>query len=300
MTSKPNSIKKVRKAVFPVAGMGTRLLPATKVMPKEMLTLVDKPLIQHAIEEAIEAGIEEFIFISAPGKEMLEHHFSATPMLSGMLEKRGKTDLIKKLAPTFLPAGSLATVIQPEALGFGHAIWCARDLVGDEPFAILLPDDVFLPGPSGRNGIGATMDAYNQLGGNVVIVTEVPRAETSRYGILDISSDDGKTVAIKGLVEKPKPEDAPSNLSIMGRYILQPEVFCHLSKHEVGAGGEIQLTDAMAKLIGNQPFHGVRYDGKRYDCGTKLGFAETNMAFAMHDPEIGDAVRQIIKQLAAA
>jgi UTP--glucose-1-phosphate uridylyltransferase len=291
MTSKPNSIKKVRKAVFPVAGMGTRLLPATKVMPKEMLTLVDKPLIQHAVEEAMSAGIEEFIFVTAPGKEMLEHHFSATPTLTAMLEKRGKADLLQKLAATMLAPGTLATVIQPEALGFGHAIWCARDLVGDEPFAILLPDDVFLPGASKRSGLKTLVDSYHQLGGNLCIITEVPREETARYGILDISSDDGVNVAIKGMVEKPKPEQAPSNLSIMGRYILQPEIFALLSRHEIGAGGEIQLTDAMAKLIGVQPFHGVRYDGKRYDCGTKLGFAETNLAFALSDPEIGAMVR---------
>lgn len=291
------SYKKVRKAVFPVAGMGTRLLPATKVMPKEMLTLVDKPLIQHAVEEAQAAGIEEFIFITAPGKEMLEAHFSETPTLQAMLEKRNKIDLIQRLESTFVPEGHLKIAIQPEALGFGHAIWCARDLIGDEPFAILLPDDVFLPGPSDRSGLQTLMDAYDNLGGNVCIAIEVPRTETARYGILDIASDDGVNVAIKGMVEKPKPENAPSNLSIMGRYILQPQVFEHLSKQQTGAGGEIQLTDAMATLIGRQPFHAVRYDGHRYDCGTKLGFAETNLAFALADPEIGAAVRETALRL---
>lgn len=293
----PPLFKKVRKAIFPVAGLGTRLLPATKVMPKEMLTLVDRPLIQHAVEESIAAGIEEFIFVTAPGKEMLEYHFTVNPILAGMLKKRQKTDLLQKIESSNLRAGTLATVIQPEALGLGHAIWCARDLIGDEPFAILLPDDVFLPGPSGQNALQTLMNSYNKFGGNLLIAVDVPRTETGRYGVLALSSDDGTNVAVTAMVEKPDPDQAPSTLAIMGRYILQPDVFAYLEKHETGAGGEIQLTDAMAKLIGTHPFHGVRYDGKRYDCGTKLGFAETNLAFALADAEIGATVRDIAKKL---
>lgn len=288
------TLKKIRKAVFPVAGLGTRLLPATKVMPKEMLTLVDKPLIQHAVEEAQEAGIEEFIFVTGRHKEMLEEHFDFQPELEETLEKRGKHDLLAKIKSCGLPAGSLSLTRQPKALGLGHAIWCARALVGDEPFAVMLPDDVFMPESKHAGCLSQLVENYNKLGGNICAVADVPRTETSRYGILDISDDHGTYVAARGMVEKPKPEDAPSTTAIMGRYILQPSVFKHLSVFETGAGGEIQLTDAMAKLIGTEAFHGVRFNGTRYDCGTKLGFIETNIAFAMRDPEIADAVQEIL------
>jgi len=290
-----NSFKPVRKAVFPVAGLGTRFLPATKVMPKEMLPLVDRPLIQHAIDEARDAGIEEFIFVTGRAKEMLEEHFDFQPELAETLEARGKLDLLEKIKSTALPEGSLFLTRQPKPLGLGHAIWCARKLVGDEPFAIMLPDDVVL---AKKGCMSQMIEAYNQTGGNIVGVMDVPREQTASYGILDIKSDDGKMVDIKGLVEKPKPEDAPSTLSIIGRYILQPQVFDHLASFEKGAGGEIQLTDAMAKLIGKQPFHGLRYDGQRYDCGSRIGFIEANIAFGMEDPEIGAQVRDLIKKFA--
>lgn len=291
------TLKKIRKAVFPVAGLGTRLLPATKVMPKEMLTLVDKPLIQRAVEEAQEAGIEEFIFITGRHKEMLEEHFDYQPELMDSLESRNKTDLLEKIKSCGLPEGSLFLTRQPKALGLGHAIWCARKLVGDEPFAILLPDDVILP-TNGRPGCLAQMvQAYEKLGGNLVAAMDVPRGETSKYGTLDITDDHGTHVAIKGMVEKPKPEEAPSNVCIIGRYILQPDVFIHLSRFDRGSGGEIQLTDAMARLVGHQPFNGFRFDGIRYDCGHKLGFLEANIAFGLRDPEIARAVQDmVIKQ----
>lgn len=287
--------KPVRKAVFPVAGLGTRFLPATKVMPKEMLPLVDRPLIQHAIDEARDAGIEEFIFVTGRAKEMLEEHFDYQPELMATLEARGKSDLLDKIKSTALPEGSLFLTRQARPLGLGHAIWCAKKLVGDEPFAILLPDDVVL---AERGCLSQMIDTYNKVGGNLVAVMDVPREQTASYGILDVRSDDGKLVDVKGLVEKPKPENAPSTLSIIGRYILQPEIFNHLATFEKGAGGEIQLTDAMAKLLGKQPFHGVRYDGQRYDCGSRVGFIEANIAFSLQDPEIGENVKAILKKYA--
>jgi UTP--glucose-1-phosphate uridylyltransferase len=262
-------------------------------MPKEMLPLVDRPLIQHAIDEAREAGIEEFIFVTGRAKEMLEEHFDHQPELMATLEARGKTDLLDKINSTALPEGSLFLTRQAKPLGLGHAIWCAKKLVGDEPFAILLPDDVVL---AKRGCLSQMIDTYNNVGGNLVAIMDVPREQTSSYGILDIKSDDGKLVDIKGLVEKPKPENAPSTLSVIGRYILQPEVFNHLASFEKGAGGEIQLTDAMAKLIGKQPFNGFRYEGQRYDCGSRIGFIEANIAFSLHDPEIGDSVRDVLKK----
>lgn len=291
-----SAFKPVRKAVFPVAGLGTRFLPATKVMPKEMLPLVDRPLIQHAFEEAREAGIEEFIFVTGRQKEMLEEHFDYQPELERTLEARNKHDMIEKVRSSEMGESQLFLTRQARPLGLGHAIWCARKLVGDEPFAIMLPDDVVL---SKTPCLKQMVEAYNESGGNLVAVMDVPREHTNKYGILDIDKEDGQMVSIKGLVEKPKPEDAPSTLSIIGRYILQPEVFTHLSKFETGAGGEIQLTDAMAKLIGNQPFHGFRYDGQRYDCGSRVGFIEANIAFSLHDPEIGDAVKRIVKEHAS-
>ncbi|MBI1327765.1 MAG: UTP--glucose-1-phosphate uridylyltransferase GalU [Alphaproteobacteria bacterium] len=287
-----SEIKKVRKAVFPIAGLGTRFLPATKVMPKEMLTLVDRPLIQHAVEEAKAAGIEEFIFVTGRFKEMLNEHFDYQPELMETLEKRGKHELVEKVRECQLPEGSLFLTRQPKPLGLGHAIWCARKLVGDEPFAIMLPDDVVL---AKTPCLKQMVDAYNTTGGNLVAVMDVPREDTSKYGILDAAETKGNLTNIKGLVEKPKPADAPSTLSIIGRYILQPEVFDYLEKFETGAGGEIQLTDAMAKLIGKQPFHGFHYEGQRYDCGSRLGFIEANIAFALHDPEIGADVKKIVK-----
>lgn len=293
MTS--NNFRPIRKAVFPVAGLGTRFLPATKVMPKEMLPINDRPLIQHVFEEAREVGIEEFIFVTGRYKEMLEEHFDFQPELEHTLEARGKTDMLEKVQDSEMPAGSLFLTRQPRPLGLGHAVWCAKKLVGNEPFAILLPDDIV----NYKQGcLSQMIDTYNQHGGNVVAVKDVPREETSKYGILDIDNDDGKTVSVKGLVEKPAPEDAPSTLSIIGRYILQPEVFDYLAAFEKGAGNEIQLTDAMAKLLGNQAFHGLRFDGAHFDCGSRLGFIEANLAYGLGDDDISEDVKRILTKYA--
>jgi len=285
----------VRKAIFPVAGLGTRFLPATKAMPKEMLTINDRPLIQHVFEEAREAGIEDFIFVTGRQKEMLEEHFDYQPELEQTLESRGKHDMLEKVRDSEMPAGRLFLTRQPKPLGLGHAIWCAAKLIGNEPFAVLLPD-VLVKGPQGC--LKQMVDVYNETGGNIIALEEVPKEETYKYGIADINNDDGRKMEIKALVEKPKPEDAPSNLHVLGRYILQPEVFDHLSAFETGAGGEIQLTDAMAKLIGNQPFYGMRFDGKSYDSGSRLGFIEANMVYGMSDPDIGQDVKNLILKFA--
>jgi UTP--glucose-1-phosphate uridylyltransferase len=288
--------KPVKKAVFPVAGLGTRFLPATKVMPKEMLPINDRPLIQHVFEEAREAGIEEFIFVTGRYKEMLEQHFDFQPELEDVLESRNKQDMLEKVRDSEIPVGKLFLTRQPRPLGLGHAVWCAKKLVGNEPFAVLLPDDIVR---HDKSCLKQMVEAYEQHGGNIVAVRDVPKADTSKYGILDIASDDGKNVKVKGLVEKPAPEKAPSTLSIIGRYILQPDVFEHLSAFETGAGGEIQLTDAMAKLIGNQPFHGLRFEGQHYDCGSRLGFIEANIAYMMNDKGIGAQVRKIVQTYAS-
>jgi len=286
--------KPVRKAVFPVAGLGTRFLPATKAMPKEMLTLVDRPLIQHAVDEARAAGIEQFIFVTSRGKGALEDHFDRNDDLKRTLEARNKTHEIELLKSTDIDSGQLLFTRQREPLGLGHAVWCARHMVGDEPFAILLADDVVL---SKKPCLAQMIEAYNEVGGNMVAVVDVPREQTNRYGILDVESDDGRMAKIKGLVEKPAPDKAPSTLSIIGRYILQPEVFKELESGKKGAGGEIQLTDSMARLIGRQPFHGLRYEGTRYDCGDKVGFIAANAAFALAHPEMGTQVRNVLRQI---
>lgn len=286
-----NFKRPVRKAVFPVAGLGTRFLPATKVMPKEMLPINDRPLIQYVVEEAQAAGIDEFVFVTGRHKNMLEEHFDFQPELEQTLEARGKTDMLKKVQDSEMAAGRLFLTRQPRPLGLGHAVWCARELIGDEPFAILLPDDLV---NYEKGCLSQMIEAYNEQGGNVVAVKDVPKAETNKYGILDIDTDDGNLVSIKGLVEKPDPEEAPSTLSIIGRYVLQPEVFDYLAAFEKGAGNEIQLTDAMAKLIGAQPFHGLRFKGNHYDCGSRLGFIQANMAYASQDGEIGKAVKRSI------
>ncbi|WP_158046435.1 UTP--glucose-1-phosphate uridylyltransferase GalU [Skermanella pratensis] len=286
--------KAVRKAVFPVAGLGTRFLPATKAIPKEMLPLVDKPLIQHAVEEARAAGIEDIIFVTSQGKSAIEDHFDINGDLNKVLETRGKLDALEAVQSTEIGSGKLFYTRQQQPLGLGHAVWCARKLVGDEPFAVLLPDDVVL---AGTPCLKQMVEAYDDVGGNIVAVVDVPREHTNRYGILDVASDDGRLAAVKGLVEKPKPDVAPSTLSIIGRYILQPEVFGHLDRQERGAGNEIQLTDSMARLIGNQPFHGLRFEGTRYDCGDRVGFLEANLAFALQRPDIGQLVREAIAKL---
>ncbi|HZH26243.1 MAG TPA: UTP--glucose-1-phosphate uridylyltransferase GalU [Azospirillaceae bacterium] len=286
--------KPVRKAVFPVAGLGTRFLPATKAIPKEMLPLADKPLIQHAVDEARAAGIEQFVFVTSRGKSPLEDHFDLNYELSSVLRLRGKNDLLKIVEDIQIPPGNLAYVRQPEPLGLGHAVWCAREFVGNEPFAVLLPDEQVL---HDTPCLAQMMEAYNEVGGNIVSVFEVPREQTNKYGILDIAGEDGRLIKVKGLVEKPDPEVAPSNLSIQGRYILQPEVFEHLNRFEKGAGGEIQLTDALSRLIGHQPFHGFRFKGERFDCGDKLGFVLANVAFALRRPDMASKLRGRLKEL---
>jgi len=284
---------KVRKAVFPVAGLGTRFLPATKAIPKEMLTVGEQPLIQHAVEEARAAGIEEFIFVTSPSKEALIQHFKKQDALEETLEKRGKTDILNKVRASNLAEGQLKICYQNEPFGLGHAVWCAKDLVGNEPFAVLLPD-VVVHTPNGKSCLAQMVESYEKFGGNVIALTPVPESETNKYGVIDPSSHDGNIYGIKGMVEKPHPKDAPSNLSITGRYILQPEVFEYLSAFERGAGNEIQLTDSMARLIGRQPFHGITFEGQDYDCGSRLGFIEANIAYGLADPDIADSVRNLL------
>ena len=287
---------KVRKAVFPVGGHGTRFLPATKAVPKEMLPVVDKPLIQYAVEEAKAAGIEEFIFVTGRGKGAIEDHFDQALELAQALESGGKTELLETLHASVLAPGQVSYTRQQQPLGLGHAVWCARHLVGDEPFAVLLPDDLV---QSRTPCMKQMTEAFAETGGNLVAVMDVPREHTSRYGILDVTSDNGRLAKAKGLVEKPKPEDAPSTLSIIGRYILQPQVFRELDGQKTGAGGEIQLTDAMAGTIGEMPFHGLRFEGTRYDCGNKAGFLEATVAFALARDDLGEEMRRILDDYAA-
>ena len=285
-------IKPLRKAVLPVAGLGTRFLPATKAMAKEMLPVVDKPLIQYAVEEARAAGIEQFCLVTGRGKTALVEHFDVAFELEATLKQRGKKADIDALRAWQLPPGAILTVRQQEPHGLGHAIWCARAFIGDDPFAILLPDDLVLADTPCMQQLA---DGYRETGGCVVAVTEVPRDQTNRYGILDVGRDDGRLVEVKGLVEKPAPAKAPSNLSIIGRYVLLPQVIDHLSLMERGAGNEVQLTDAMAKMIGQVPFHGLRYEGRRFDCGDKIGFLEAQIAYALKRPEMAAAVRAFLK-----
>lgn len=289
-------IKPLRKAVLPVAGLGTRFLPATKAMAKEMLPVVDKPLIQYAVEEARAAGIEQFCMVTGRGKTALVEHFDIAFELEATLRERGKLIELQLLNEAKLSPGAITTVRQQEPLGLGHAIWCARAFIGEDPFAILLPDDLVL---SEVPCMQQLAEAYYQTGGCVVAVTEVPKDQTNKYGILDVGADDGRLVEVKGLVEKPKPENAPSNLSIIGRYVLMPEVLVELARMERGAGNEVQLTDAMARLIGRVPFHGLRYEGKRFDCGDKVGYLEAQLAFALRRPDLGPAVRKFLRHYVA-
>jgi UTP--glucose-1-phosphate uridylyltransferase len=285
-------LKKVRKAVFPVAGLGTRFLPATKAIPKEMLTVVDRPLIQYAVQEALEAGIEQMIFVTGRGKTALEDHFDIAFELEATMTARGKS--LDVLGSTRLPAGSVVSVRQQEPLGLGHAVWCAREIVGDEPFAVFLPDEVMVGSP---NCTRQLVDAYDKVGGNVVAVLEVPPEETHKYGVVDPGGTDGRLTEIRGLVEKPAAGTAPSNLMLPGRYILQPEIMDALGKVGRGAGGEIQLTDAMAAMIGKQPFHGLAFDGERHDCGHTLGFVIANVALALKRGDVAPALRDYLAGL---
>ncbi|MAF49746.1 MAG: UTP--glucose-1-phosphate uridylyltransferase GalU [Rhodospirillales bacterium] len=282
----------VRKAVFPVAGQGTRFLPATKAMPKEMLPIVDRPLIQYAVDEAREAGIEEFIFVTGRAKSAIEDHFDHSIELERSLKESGKQDALQAISEWVPEPGQISYTRQQNPLGLGHAVWCARYHIHQEPFAVLLADDLILARPG---CLKQMIEIYNQVGGNLVAVEDIPKEHTDRYGILDVVEDDGKLARAKGLVEKPDPKSAPSTLSIIGRYILHPQVFAQLDMQEKGAGGEIQLTDAMARTIGDVPFHGFRFDGKRYDCGNKLGFIEANIAYALDRAEMKDEMAEILR-----
>lgn len=279
-------MQKVRKAVFPIGGLGTRFLPATKSMPKEMLPVVDRPLIQYAVDEAREAGIEQFIFVTSRGKSLIDDHFDRAFELEETMSRRGKP--LGVLDGTRTSPGDITIVRQQEPLGLGHAVWCARRIVGDEPFAVLLPDDLMVGEPG---CLKQMMAAYAEVGGNLVCAEEVAPEDTRKYGIITPGTRNGAVTEVQGLVEKPDPADAPSNLGVIGRYILQPEVMDILASQEEGAGGEIQLTDALAQLIGQQPFHGVTFAGKRYDCGDKSGFVTATLALALERPELAPAIR---------
>ena len=284
--------KPIRKAVFPVAGLGTRFLPATKAIPKEMLPIIDRPLIQYAVDEAREAGIEQLIFVTGRGKTAIVEHFDMAFELETTMKERAKT--LEVLEPTRIQPGNLVAVRQQVPLGLGHAIWCARAIVGDEPFAIFLPDELMIGEPGCMKQM---VDAYAELGGNLISVLEVPEEEVSSYGVIDPGARHGAITEVKGLVEKPKREAAPSNLIISGRYILQPEVMRVLEGQERGAGGEIQLTDAMARMIGQQPFHAVTFAGRRFDCGSKAGFVEATLALALERDDMGADVRAMARRL---
>ncbi len=285
------TVKPIRKAVFPVAGLGTRFLPATKAIPKEMLPIVDRPLIQYAVDEAIEAGIEQMIFVTGRGKSTIEDHFDSAYELEHTMRSRDKD--LSILDGTRLKPGNCAYVRQQEPLGLGHAIWCARDIIGDEPFAVFLPDE-FMHGETGC--MKQMVSAYEEKGGNLLSVLEIEKEKVSSYGVIDPGNSEGALTEVRGLVEKPAIEDAPSNLIISGRYILQPDVMRTLENQEAGSGGEIQLTDAMAKMIGNQAFHAVTFDGNRFDCGSKAGYLEANFALAMEREDLADDVREFIKK----
>jgi UTP--glucose-1-phosphate uridylyltransferase len=288
----PLKTQKIRKAVFPVAGLGTRFLPATKAIPKEMLPVVDRPLIQYAVDEAREAGIEQMIFVTGRGKSAIEDHFDIAFELERMMSSRGKD--LGVLEPTRLAPGNCAYVRQQEPLGLGHAIWCARDIIGDEPFAIFLPDEFMVGSPGCMKQM---VSAYEQVGGgNIISVLEVPPDKVSSYGVIAPGATQGYITEVKGLVEKPKAEDAPSNLIISGRYILQPEVMRVLEHQGKGAGGEIQLTDAMAQMIGRQPFHAVTFHGDRYDCGDKIGFLEACVSVALAREDMASEARVVIER----
>jgi len=284
-------MKPVRKAIFPVAGLGTRLLPATKTMPKEMLTIVDRPLIQYAVDEAREAGIEQMIFVTGRGKSSLVDYFDQGFELEATMERAGKS--LEPLYPARSGFGEIVSVRQQQPLGLGHAVWCARHIVGDEPFAVLLPDDLMVGKPGALKQMIA---AYGELGGNIVCAQEVAADKTGSYGIITPGESKGRTTEVLGLVEKPKPEEALSRLAVVGRYILQPELMDILGRGERGAGGEIQLTDGMAKLVGTQPFHAITVDAVRHDCGDKAGFVIANLAVALDRPDLAPRIEEYLSR----
>lgn len=282
---------KIKKAIFPVAGLGTRFLPATKAMPKEMLPVVDKPIIQYAVEEALASGIEQLIFVTGGGKTALENHFDRSYELEDTLRKRGKDDLLQTIESLVPKSGTIVYTRQSEPLGLGHAIWCARDIVGDEPFAVLLADDLI------QNDVPVLhqmINEFDRLRASMVAIFEVPKEDTSKYGILEAEPAHNGTVRIKSMIEKPDPAEAPSNLAAIGRYIFTPKIFDYLGMHKKGAGGEIQLTDAMVALLEDQPIFGYRFKGTRFDCGDKAGFQMANLAFALEHPEIRDTLQEYI------
>jgi UTP--glucose-1-phosphate uridylyltransferase len=287
----------VKKAIFPVGGLGVRFLPATKSIPKEMLPVVDKPLIQYAVEEAAEAGVEEFIFVTNRGKSAIENHFDYSAELEQNLHSRNKKEALTLIRNIIHDPGSIAYIRQQEPAGLGHAIWCARNIVGDEPVAILLADDLIQPATGQKNCLAEMTAVYGEHGGNMVAIMDVPREDTSSYGIITPGKTSGALTEIKDLVEKPKPEDAPSQLAVVGRYIIEAGVFAELSKMELGVGGEIQLTDSLARRIGKAPFHGVNFSGTRFDCGSKIGFLQANIAFALARDDLAASLTQWLKAL---
>jgi UTP--glucose-1-phosphate uridylyltransferase len=290
--------KRIRKAVFPVAGLGTRFLPATKSIPKEMLTVVDRPILQHVVDEAYEAGIEHCVFVTGRNKAVIEDYFDIAYELEDVLQKRGKTKELQALVADLPKPGAMSFTRQQAALGLGHAVWCARDIIGDEPFAVVLPDMVTLPAkPNGRRCLAQCIEAYEKHGGNIIAVEEVAPEETHKYGVVSVGKDYGATFEITGMVEKPPKGTAPSNLIISGRYVLSPDIFPILEKGEKGAGGEIQLTDGMKALAATEAFYGVRFDGKTYDCGSRLGFLGANVAFALANLEVAPEFRKLLKSL---
>jgi UTP--glucose-1-phosphate uridylyltransferase len=286
--------KRVRKAVLPVAGLGTRVLPGAKTTPKNLLNVVDRPILSYVVEEARAAGIEHFVFILGRGQGAIEDYFDASPEIEGTLAAKGKTDILADLRRDIMEPGQMSFVRQMAPLGLGHAVWCARDVIGDEPFAVMLPDMLMA---AETPALAQAVAAYDQVGGNVVVVEPAPPGEAHKYGIVALDGQSGRLNRMTGMVEKPAPGTEPSNLFISGRYILQPEIFQILASQERGAGGEIQLTDGMATLMGRQDFHALEYDGTTYDCGDKIGLLRANVAFALRRPELADAAREAIRAL---
>ncbi len=285
---------RVKKAVFPVAGMGTRFIPATKAMAKEMLPVVDKPIIQYAVEEAFEAGIEQIIFVTGRGKKALEDHFDRSFEIEHILEQKRKDNLLKQIQELVPKTGTIVYTRQNQPLGLGHAIWCARDIVGDEPFAVLLADDLI---QTDKPVLSEMVNKFDRLRASMAAVMEVEKDQTDKYGILDAQAVEDDIVRIDDMVEKPDPENAPSNLAIIGRYILTPKIFDFLGKKQKGAGGEIQLTDAMKSLLKEQPIFGYKFEGQRFDCGDKAGFQMANLAFALERPELRDRLIKFIREV---
>jgi UTP--glucose-1-phosphate uridylyltransferase len=285
---------KVRKAVLPVAGLGTRVLPGAKVTPKEMLNVVDRPILSYIVEEGRAAGIEHFVFVTGRGKGAIEDYFDHHVELEAQLEAKGKLDILADIRRDLPKPGEMSFVRQMAPLGLGHAVWCARDIIGDEPFAVMLPDMLMMAEPG---ALAQAVAAFDQVGGNIVVVEPAPEGQAHKYGIVALDGQGGRRNRMTGMVEKPAPGTEPSNLFISGRYVLQPEIFERLARHRKGAGGEIQLTDAMADLMADQAFHALEYDGTTYDCGDKLGLLRANVAYALKRPDLAEGTRAVLKDL---